>query len=86
MAAFYSSEQTRCTVKISTLLGIILIALGAIALVYDGFTYFREEEVAQVGPLEVTVEEEERIPLPSVAGGIAVAAGVILLVAGVRRG
>jgi hypothetical protein len=68
--------------KVSTLFGILLIALGVVALVYDGFTYFREEEVARIGPLEVSVEKEERIPLPSVAGGMAVVAGVMVLVLG----
>jgi len=71
--------------KISTLFGIILIALGAVALAYDGFSYFRKEEVARIGPVEVTVQKEERLPLPSVAGGIAVAAGVMGLVLGAKR-
>jgi hypothetical protein len=75
----------RCTMKISTLFGILLIALGVVALVYEGFTYTTEDEVARIGPLEVTVQEKESFPLPSVAGGIAVAAGVMVLVVGKGR-
>jgi hypothetical protein len=75
----------RCTMKISTLLGILLIVLGVVALVYEGFTVTTEDEVARLGPMEVTVQETERFPLPAVAGGIAVAAGVMVLVLGKRK-
>lgn len=65
--------------------GIVLIALGILGLVYGGFTYTRSEEVLDVGPISASVEQRERVPIPPIAGGIAVVAGVGLLIAGGRR-
>jgi hypothetical protein len=65
--------------------GIILILLGLAALAYKGITYTTEEQVAKLGPLEAKVEREKTIPLPPVLGGLALAAGVVLVVLGVRK-
>jgi hypothetical protein len=60
--------------------GIILIVLGAIALAYQGITYTSKEKVVDLGPLKVEAEKEKTIPLPPVLGGVAIVAGVVLLV------
>ncbi|MEW5916045.1 MAG: hypothetical protein AB1762_06555 [Gemmatimonadota bacterium] len=65
--------------------GLILIVLGTLGLVYGGVTYTRDRHEVELGPLEVNVEEKDRIPVPPVIGGLAVAAGVILLVLGGRK-
>ena len=67
-----------------TIVGIILIALGVIALAYQGITYTTKDKVIEVGPLKVEATKEKTIPLPPVLGGVAVAAGVVLLIAGAR--
>ena len=71
--------------RLTAILGILLIALGAIALAYGGITYTSEEQVADIGPIEASVEEKEKIPLPPVAGGVALVAGVGLLLVGRRE-
>jgi hypothetical protein len=68
--------------KLTTILGIVLIAVGALGLAYGGISFTTQEEVVDVGPIEASVEEKETIPLPPVAGGIAVLAGVGLLLVG----
>jgi hypothetical protein len=65
--------------------GIVLIAIGLIALAYGGFSYTKREKVLDLGPLEATTETRKTVPLPPIFGGVAVAAGVVLLVAGSRR-
>ena len=65
-----------------TIVGIILIALGVIALAYQGITYTTKERVVEIGPLKVDKEKEKTIPLPPVLGGVAVAAGVVLMIVG----
>lgn len=65
--------------------GIILIVLGVIALAYGGISYTREEEILDVGPIEATAERRETIPLPPILGGLALAGGVVLLIAGSRK-
>jgi hypothetical protein len=65
--------------------GIVLIVLGLAALVLGGFSYTTRETVVDLGPLQATAEQEKRFPLPPVAGVAAVAAGVALLVVGMRK-
>lgn len=65
-------------------LGVILIVLGALALIYQGISYTTREEVVAIGDLEIQAESEERIPLPPVVGALAVAGGIVLIVASRR--
>jgi len=65
--------------------GVVLIVLGLAALIYGGITYTSRETVIALGPLQATAETEKTLPLPPVAGVIAVIAGVALLVGGVRN-
>jgi len=65
--------------------GLALIALGLVALVYQGIGYTSRETVLDIGPLHATADREKTLPLPPVFGLAAVAAGVALLVVGVRR-
>ena len=50
------------------LIGIALIALGLIALVYQGITYTTSEKVVDLGPLKITAQKEKTIPLPPILG------------------
>ena len=68
-----------------TVVGIVLIVLGVIALAYQGISYTTTEKVIDIGPLKVEAKKEKTIPLPPILGGVAVAAGVVLLIAGARR-
>ena len=71
--------------KATTIVGIVLIVLGVIALAYQGITYTTSEKVVDLGPLKVEAQREKTIPLPPILGGVAVAAGVVLLIVGSRR-
>ena len=66
-------------------LGIILVVVGIVALVWGGISWTREETVVDLGPLEATAETRETIPLPPLLGGIALVAGIVLLVVPARR-
>ncbi|MGH7663152.1 MAG: DUF3185 domain-containing protein [Gemmatimonadaceae bacterium] len=68
-----------------TIVGAILIAAGALALIFGGITYTQKEEVVDIGPIEATAEQRERIPISPVLSGIAIVAGVACVVAGVRK-
>ena len=71
--------------RLASLVGILLIVLGVVGLAVGGINYTRLEKVIDIGPIQATAEKHERIPLSPVAGGIALAAGVVLLVAANRR-
>jgi len=63
-------------------LGLILIVLGLIGLAWGGFTYKTSEKVVDIGPIHATREKTHNVPLPPIAGAIAVIGGVVLLLAG----
>lgn len=67
------------------LIGIALIALGLIALVYQGITYTTREKVVDLGPLKITAQKEKTIPLPPILGGLALAGGIVLVVVAARK-
>jgi uncharacterized membrane protein YidH (DUF202 family) len=68
------------------MVGIILIAAGALALVYGGFSYTKETEAVKLGPLELTVKEKETVNVPVWAGVGAIVVGAALLVMGGKKG
>ena len=64
------------------MIGISLIVLGLFGLAWGGFTYTTTEKVVDIGPIHATREKEHNIPLPPIAGAVALIGGVVLLVAG----
>ena len=71
--------------KSTTVLGILLVVLGALALAYQGFSYTHQEKVLDVGPIHATREDREHVNLPPIVGGLALLGGVVLLVVGARK-
>ena len=71
--------------KTTTLFAIILIALGIVAFGYQGITYTTTQKVVDIGPLKVTEEKTKTLPLPPIAGAIALVGGIVLLVVGNRK-
>jgi len=71
--------------KTRTLLAGILIAVGIMALVYQGITYKTRETAFDLGPLQVTAQRTRTLPLPPIVGAIALLGGIALLVIGNSR-
>jgi len=67
------------------LIGVALIALGVIALVYQGITYTSKEKILDVGPLKAEVDRKKTIPLSPVLGVVALVGGIALLLVAGRR-
>ena len=65
-------------------LGIVLIVLGLVGLAWGGFTYTTKEKVIDIGPIEATREKTHNVPLPPIAGAVALIGGIVLLVSGKR--
>jgi hypothetical protein len=66
------------------IVGILLIAAGALGLIYGGFSYTKDTHTAKLGPIVLQVKEKETVFVPIIASAGAIALGVILLV-GFRR-
>jgi uncharacterized membrane protein YidH (DUF202 family) len=66
------------------IVGIILIVLGILALVYQGFTYTQTKQVAKIGSLEIQNQETHDVPVPPIVGAVCIVAGVAVLIIGGR--
>jgi len=59
--------------------GVILIVIGLVGLAWGGFTYTTREKVVDVGPIHASRDKTHTVPLPPIAGAIALVAGVALV-------
>jgi hypothetical protein len=67
------------------IIAILLIALGALALIYGGFSYTQDRTAAKIGPIELNVKQTRTVPIPLWAGIAGIVLGGVLLVAGGKR-
>ena len=65
--------------KSTDLIGIVLIVLGALALVYQGFTYTTTKQDAQIGSLKIQHNETQTVPLSPILGVLFMAVGATAL-------
>jgi hypothetical protein len=68
--------------KAKSIVGIVLILIGVVALAYQGFTYTTREKAVDLGPIQITAEKEHTVPLPPILGVAALVGGIALLVTG----
>ena len=71
--------------KILLVAGLLFFVLGMVGLVHPDFTYHKTEEVAHVGPMRATVNEEKVAHVPAAASVIVLVAGLGLTVLGAKR-
>ena len=71
--------------RTTTIIAIMLIALGIVAFGYQGITYTTRENVVDLGPLQMTAETTKTFPLPPIIGALALVGGIVLLVAGKKK-
>jgi len=61
------------------ILGTVLVVLGLLALLYGGVSWTRKDTVVDAGPIQITADKKESIPISPIAGGLMLVAGVVLL-------
>jgi len=66
-------------------MGVIVAILGVAALGYQGISYTTREKVVDIGGLAITTETRKTIPVPLIAGGLALAAGIGTVVVASRK-
>jgi hypothetical protein len=69
----------------TSIIGILLIIAGILLFVYEGFTYNTQEQIAQIGDVHILESQQKTVYLPPVYGGMALLAGVILVVIGRKK-
>ena len=72
--------------SLTNLAGILLIIFGIATLAYQGFTYTKHENVAQIGDMKITADTQKTVYFPPLLGGLSLAAGIILVVVSRRGG
>jgi hypothetical protein len=60
-------------------LGIVLVVLGILGLLYGGLSWTRKDTVVDAGPIHITADKKESLPIPPIAGGLLLVAGLVLL-------
>jgi hypothetical protein len=68
--------------RVNKTLGVILCVVGLIGLAWGGFTYTTTEKIVDIGPLHASRDTTHNVPLPPIAGALALIGGIALLVAG----
>jgi hypothetical protein len=67
------------------IIGVVLIVFGIFVLAFEGISYTKSEKVIDIGPIKATAEHRKTIPIPPLAGGAALATGVVLVVVGAKH-
>jgi hypothetical protein len=66
------------------IIGLILVVLGIVALAVPSVTYFTTERVADVGFFAIDLSRPHTIVFNPIVGAIALAAGIVLVLVGLR--
>jgi hypothetical protein len=61
--------------SIVRVIGIVLFVLGILGLVYGGFTYTAETHEADLGPIDIQVQDKEHVDVPIWLSVVAVVVG-----------
>jgi hypothetical protein len=61
-------------------IGFVLILLGLAGLAWGGLTWKNEKTTVDLGAIEMNVTEKRTLPIPPLAGAVAVVAGLALVV------
>jgi len=65
--------------KGTKLLGVVLLALGILALAYGGFSYTKNTEHASIGPFRIEVQDKQSVNIPLWAGlAVAIVGGILV--------
>ncbi len=64
---------------------IVLIVIGVIMLFSNSFSFITKEKVVDAGPIQISADKENEVQWPTYAGGIVIAAGVVLLVVSQKK-
>ena len=70
--------------KVTTVVGILLIILAIVGFALGGFSYTHEKKVIDMGPVQVRHQETRTVPISPILSTISLIAGIGLVVVGAR--
>ena len=75
----------RWTMKPTIIVGIVLIVLGAAGLVVQTISYTSREKVVDVAGIQISADTRKTIPVPLIVGGLALAAGIAVVIVASKK-
>ncbi len=60
-------------------LGIVLVVIGVIMMIYTGFNYVTKEKVVDLGPLQISKNENHPVQWSPIIGGILLVGGILII-------
>jgi len=70
--------------KATTVVGIVLIAIGILGFVFGGVSFTHKKKDVDMGPIQVTHKETRSYPISPVVSTVVLVAGVGLVIVGAR--
>jgi hypothetical protein len=70
--------------KLAAVVGILLIILGIVGFSVGGISFTHQKKDVDLGPLQVSHNKTETMPISPILSAISLVAGVGLVVVGVR--
>jgi hypothetical protein len=67
-------------------IGLVLIVIGALMLIWSGFSYTRREKVVDAGPIHISADREHTVNWSPYAGGVLLLGGIIILATARKTG
>lgn len=65
--------------------GLILLVLGAAALIVPAVSVTTKEKVVDLGPIDISADKTRTFPIPTIVGLVAGLGGIALLVTSARK-
>jgi drug/metabolite transporter (DMT)-like permease len=66
-------------------IGLLLIVIGAIMLLWTGFSYTKREKLVDAGPIHLSADKHESVNWPPYVGGILLVGGILVLATGKKN-
>ena len=66
-------------------IGIVLVVIGVLMIVYNGFNYVTEKKVVDIGPIEISKKENNPVQWSPIVGGMLLAAGIIVVISDKKK-
>jgi hypothetical protein len=67
-------------------IGLVLIVIGAVMLIWTGFSYTRREKVVDAGPIHISADREHTVNWSPYAGGVLLVGGIVILATARKTG
>jgi uncharacterized membrane protein len=66
-------------------IGIALIIIGAVMIIWTGFSYTKKEKIVDAGPIQISADKEKTVNWPPYLGGILLIGGIVIVATAKKR-